>query len=83
MTYEYCAGAVLHDGFSLKIEYPLPNGNTKITTYFLAKCKSDSFSFDTSEILNIKLLPYDAALDAITYDNIKVVLKAANEFLNN
>ena len=75
--------AAIDEGFEETIKYPLPNGNIKITTYFLANAGSDKYCFDPTEILEVKLLPYESALSEITYDNIKEVLKKAHIYLMN
>ncbi len=68
--------------FVQEIEYLLPNGNTKITTYFIAKFDHQKFIFDNQEILSVKLLPYLEAYTSLTYPQVKDVLDKANNYIS-
>lgn len=75
--------ATLLDGFREEIEYTMPNGKSKRVVYFLGEYSGQTPShvegFETNEYM---LLDFDKAIDALTYDNVKQVLKKANEFIN-
>lgn len=74
--------AVITDGFRQEISYPIGNGKIKSVVYFLA-CYTDqnpahNQGFEHSDYL---LLPYDEAYDALSFENTKEILKAANDYL--
>lgn len=69
------------DGFLVKIEYAMKNGNIKQTTYFCAKYENQTIKYDEHELLGVKLLPFDEALLSLTYQNVKDVLIKANQYI--
>lgn len=69
------------DGFLIKIEYAMKNGNIKQTTYFCAKYENQTIKYDEHELLGVKLLPFDEALLSLSYQNVKDVLIEANQYI--
>ena len=69
------------DGFLVKIEYAMKNGNIKQTTYFCAKYENQTIKYDEHELSGVKLLPFDEALLSLTYQNVKDVLIKANQYI--
>lgn len=69
------------DGFLVKIEYAMKNGNIKQTTYFCAKYKNQTIKYDEHELLGVILLLFDKALLSLTYQNVKDVLIKANQYI--
>ena len=70
------------NGFRKTIEYTLKNGNEKTVVFFLGDfgtqqpCHNDGF-----ENMTYKIVPYEEALELLTFDNTKRILKSAQEFL--
>ena len=52
----------------------------KIVTFFLAETKTEKIKL-SFEHIGYKWLSYEKALDQLTFDNAKDILKKANEFL--
>lgn len=73
--------ADIADGFLKRIEYTMRNGNRKQTTYFCARYENQSIRCDTHEILDIKLLPFNEAVQALSYPEVKAVLIEANRYI--
>lgn len=74
--------AVLLDKFTLRIEYKMKNGNIKQTTYFIGKYNNQAIKCNSKELSEVKLLPFNEAIEAVTYQAVKDVLTKANHFLN-
>lgn len=68
------------DGFLIKIECKMKNGNIKQTTYFCAKYENQTIKYNEHELLGVKLLPFDEALLSLSYQNVKDVLIKANQY---
>jgi len=70
------------NGFRKTIEYALKNGNEKTVVFFLGDfgtqqpCHNDGF-----ENITYKIVPYEEALELLTFDNTKRILKSAHAFL--
>lgn len=75
--------AEIIDGFRESIEYDLPNkpNVTKRVTYFAARYDGSELTVPHRELLGLIRLPYDKAVKAITNNDLKAVLKKANEFI--
>ena len=62
----------------------MDNGNTKTVIYFLASFKNQTpkrnNDFEDFEYL---LLPFDRALQEVTFENARQMLKKANDFLTD
>ena len=70
--------------FRYEISYQMDNGNTKTVIYFLANFKNQTpkrnNGFEDFEYL---LLPFDLALQELTFENARQMLRKANEFLTD
>ncbi len=66
------------DSFKETIQYKLPNGNKKKVTYFLAEYKNQIPIYN--ECL---LLKYDDAMNLLSYDNTKTILKKSKSYIEN
>ena len=70
--------------FRYVISYQMDNGNTKTVIYFLANFKNQTpkrnNDFEDFEYL---LLPFDRALQEVTFENARQMLKKANDFLTD
>ncbi len=74
---------VFIDGFKEKIEYFLKlKGKTifKVVMFFLAQTKTKEVKL-SFEHTGFKWLPYEKALEQLTYKNAKEVLRKAHSFL--
>ena len=68
--------------FRREIKYKMYGGIEKTVVYFLARydCQMPKHN-DGFENLNYLLLPFDKAYKMLTFDNTKVILKAADEYI--
>lgn len=73
----------LIEGFREEECYPLPNkpGVTKQVVYFLAEYSGQDIRIQPEEVTEAYLLPYDAALSALTFQEAKEILEKARRFL--
>jgi len=70
--------------FSYSIQYVLPNGENKTVTFFLGEAiESGNHLIDQNEIVKVEWFNYTMALDTITFENSKTVLKKAWEYLEH
>jgi len=72
----------IHSGFRYEMSYPMTNGNQKTVVYFLADFRNQipvrNHNFEDFLYL---LLPYKEAYRKLTFENTRVMLKEAHEFL--
>jgi len=72
----------INDRFRYEISYQMKNGNTKTVVYFLANFQSQipkrNAYFEEFEYI---ILTFDNALQELTFENARQMLKSANEFL--
>lgn len=74
--------ATLIDGFKEPVAYPKANDIMKHVTYFIATYFDQTPVHKVDEVNVIYVLPYEAALKKLTYDNAKRWLEKANTFVN-
>ena len=55
----------------------------KNVTYFLAEYKDQEFKAQEEELSKIELMDYEEAMNKFQFENNRIVLKKAEEFLNN
>jgi bis(5'-nucleosidyl)-tetraphosphatase len=74
----------LIEGFSKPIQYRLPQGEEKIVTFFLGEAiaKGDRV-VNKEEIKQVKWLSYEEAINIMTYDNSRQVLRIARDYLHS
>lgn len=74
----------LLDGFRQEEWYDLPNkpGVRKQVVYFLGKYQEQALKRQEAEISEVQLLPYEEALKKLTFDQMKEVLRKAEEYLS-
>ena len=77
---ECCVHATLIPGFRKVTEYDMPNGNRKRVIYFVAFCTEEPKT-NPEEPLEVLRLPYTAAIKALTFENSKVILEEAEQFI--
>ena len=74
----------INKDFRYEISYQLDNGNTKMVIYFLANFKNQkpkrNRNFEDFEYL---LLPFDRAIQELTFENARQMLRKANVFLTD
>jgi 8-oxo-dGTP pyrophosphatase MutT (NUDIX family) len=76
--------AVLHEGFIISISYMFSQGKQlvrKTVYYFIAKTTSDQVTL-SEEHIGHAWLPYEQAIEQLTFANAKEVLGKAEQFLN-
>ena len=71
----------LDSSFKEELRYVMPNGILKISIYFLGEYEDQTPIRQPEEVDEIRLLPYDEAVDLLTFDNMKEVLSKAQEYL--
>ena len=70
------------DGFRREIEYPLSKYRRKAVVFFLGQYEGDTPRENPGfEKFTYLSLPYHKALRALTFENTRSVLRAANDFL--
>ena len=71
------------DGFRNQIEYPLPKkpDTQKQAVYYLGKCISDRIICQKTEVDRAEFISYNDALEALTFESTKKVLKEAHRFI--
>lgn len=68
--------------FRKEIEYPLKNGNTKRVVLFLADCTGETPKHNQGfEDMDYHILPLDQALEALTFEQLKNILRSADEYI--
>jgi len=72
----------LDTNFVDECNYKMNNGNDKRSVYFLGKYFNQTINKQVEEVQETKLLKYDEAIKQLTFDNMKEVLKKANDYLN-
>lgn len=78
---ETCVNAQLIPGFRRVVTYHMPNGNDKRVAYFLARYAQQEAHKNPEEFLKVMVLGYHDALHALTFENDKVTLRSAEQFL--
>ena len=72
------------DGFRRQIEYPLrrvPDA-VKRVIYFLGRCTKDGIVCQEGEVLEAEFVPYAKAVEMLTFNEMKDILREAEEFLD-
>lgn len=71
--------------FRYQIEYPLPRvpDAMKQTVYFLGKCASDEIIIQETEVALAEFVTYDKAIEKLTFEETKNMLKKANDIINS
>ena len=71
----------LDPGFREDLKYVMPNGILKTSVYFLGYYRDQTPVKQPEEVNEIRLLPYEEAMDILSFDNMKEVLAKANACL--
>ena len=73
------------DGFRRQIEYPLPHRENvmKRSVYFLGKCADGTLVCQECEVAAALFVPFEEALEALTFEETKEILRDAEEFLSS
>ncbi len=78
---ETCVKTEILPGFRRVVVYRMPNGNDKRVVYFLAKFDQQEAHQNPEEFLKVMVLDYQDALHALTFENDRVTLRAAERYL--
>lgn len=78
---ETCVQARLLPGFRRTVQYHMPNGNDKRVVYFLAEYDHQEAKRNPAEFLKVMVLPYAEAIRALTFENDRMTLRAAERFM--
>ena len=74
---------VLDASFEEELDYVMPNGIAKRSIYFLATYRDQTPVKQEEEVEEILLLPYEEALEILTFDNMKEVLIKAKRYIDD
>jgi len=64
-------------------DYVMPNGIAKRAYYYLAYYEDQEPVLQEEEVEDVVLLPYDEALNRLTFDNMKEILAKADTCIKN
>jgi len=78
---ETCVTARLIPGFRRAVTYHMPNGNDKRVIYFLGEFSHQEAHRNPEEFLKVLVLPYTEALRALTFENDRNTLRAAERWM--
>ena len=78
---ETCVRAKILPGFRRTVLYHLPSGNDKRVVYFLATYEHQEARRNPEEFLKVMVLPYQEAVRALTFENDRMTLLAAERFM--
>lgn len=78
---ETCVSTQIVPGFRRVVTYHMPNGNDKRVVYFLARFSQQQAHQNPEEFLKVMELGYHDALHALTFENDRVTLRAAERFI--
>lgn len=72
------------EGYREELFYPLSRkpGYTKHCVYFLAQYQDQKLLRQESEVSDVRLLPYERAMEILTFPESKDLLQKAHEFLS-
>ena len=75
----------LISGFRCQIEYKLPrlNDTVKQSVYFLGECLTEEVVCQKTEVSEANFLPYEDALELLTFEDTKKILREAEAFLDS
>jgi len=74
--------AELQTDFRRELVYALREGaKWKRVTYFTARYPADGKILHTGEVADVMELPYDAAMEALTYENTRELLQLADKWI--
>jgi len=73
----------LDTSFREELSYIMPNGILKTSVYFLGCFKDQTPVKQPEEVDEICLLPYEEAMNLLSFDNMKGVLVKADQYLKN
>ena len=71
-------------GFRLTDVYPIPKlpGTMKQVVYFLAEYEGQNLRYQKEELTGAYLMPFDAARDTLHWENSKLILTKANDYIS-
>ena len=67
--------------FREDLHYIMPNGIEKQAVYFVAEFSDQNYQRQEEEVDEIILLPYEKALETISFQNMKEVLTKADRYI--
>ena len=74
--------AVLDTDFKEELIYTMPNGIEKHSIYYIGRYADQNPIKQLEEVQDIKILPYEQAINLISFDNMKDVLEKADKYIN-
>ena len=80
---ETCVSAKLVPGFRRTVTYHMPSGNDKRVVYFLGEYAHQEARRNPAEFLRVLVMPYEDALRALTFENDRSTLRAAEKWMRD
>ena len=74
--------AVLDTNFKEELIYTMPNGIEKHSIYYIGRYADQNPIKQLEEVQDIKILPYEQAINLVSFNNMKDVLEKANKYIN-
>lgn len=72
----------IFEDFRVQVSYRMNSGRRKTVVYFLAEYTGQTPRYNHGfERLNYLILPLDEALEALTYENTREILKEADDYI--
>mgnify|MGYP002868814295 CR=1 FL=1 len=78
---ETCVSIKLVPGFRRTVTYRMPTGNDKRVVYFLGEFSGQEAHRNPEEFLRVMELPYSEAMRALTFENDRQTLRAAERWM--
>ena len=75
--------AEILDGFQKQIEYIMPNQKRKRVVYFAARFENQQAISNEPDKGTVMVLPFPEVLNAVTFENVRDVLIAADNWLSH
>lgn len=71
----------LDENFKEELIYTMPNGVEKHSIYYIGRFDDQAPIKQLEEVQDIKILPYEQAINLISFDNMKGVLEKADKYI--
>ncbi|UQS85689.1 NUDIX domain-containing protein [Apilactobacillus apisilvae] len=73
--------ATIDTDFSIDAEYDMKNGHHKVITFYTSQVDDPKITLQKEEISDYVWQSYDDSRNTLTYDNLKVILDKANQYI--
>lgn len=73
--------ARIDEGFRTETRYTIRGQIIKHVTYFVASYETGELHFPADELIDIRSLPFDEAIELLSYPNLKEILANADAYI--